>query len=113
MLKRQIGRFLENKLPFVENLASVIIGRKYPIFLDYKVDPIPRYGYGNSPHNKLYEIIDNNRDIYFNYLTQFLQYKEYFTKIPLAAKNPLDPQWISSYLPGLDGVAFRIFDKVC
>ena len=26
----------------------------YPIFLDYPVRPVPRYGYGKPPHPELY-----------------------------------------------------------
>jgi len=61
----------------------------YPIFLDYPVKPIPRYGYGKPPHSKLYEIINKNRIEYKNKLERLLRFREYFWRIPV--REPSTP----------------------
>ena len=82
----------------------------YPIFLDYPVKPIPRYGYGKPPHSKLYEIINKNRIEYKNKLERLLRFKEYFSRIPVRAPStPQEPYWMNRWIPGLDTVALYSF----
>lgn len=45
------------------------------LFLEYKVNFKPRYGFGKAPHHDLYKIIDNNRNNYKELLNKALKYK--------------------------------------
>ena len=46
------------------------------LFLEYNVDFKPRYGHGQPPHHKLYEIIDAHRETYADTLRLMLQYRD-------------------------------------
>jgi glycosyltransferase involved in cell wall biosynthesis/ubiquinone/menaquinone biosynthesis C-methylase UbiE len=81
----------------------------YPIFLDYPIDPIPRYGYGKPVHSKLYEIIDMNRRTYRDTLKSFLNFKDYFLGISREKSRSREPYWINEWMPGLDAVAIYSF----
>lgn len=77
------------------------------IHLDYKVNPIPRYGWGKPPHDLLYKITDEHRNNYLELLTGFLKYKDIFTEIKTADKETDEnkPAWNNGHLPGLDIIA--------
>lgn len=89
MLK-QIYRFLN---PKIQNL-----------FLDYKVDFKPRYGYGQPAHQGLLNIINANRDSYKELLVKALKYKDEIHSIQDSSKesDPIKPKWNNDFLPGLD-----------
>ncbi len=97
------------KVPFLWDLVHFFRGTRKPIFIDYKPDPVPRYGYGKAPHTGLYAIINKNRHQYKNLLSQFLQYKQEYIKIPLYANHADAPYWIYGFLSGLDSVALYNF----
>jgi hypothetical protein len=87
---KQIYRFLNPKF---QNL-----------FLDYKVDFKPRYGFGKPAHQDLYTIIDANRDNYRNLINKALSLKEPIWTIKDSSKenDPIKPTWNNGFLPGLD-----------
>jgi len=91
--------------------ANYLILKGYhPIFLDYPVNPIPRYGYEKPPHSKLYEIIDRNRMRYKNNLERFLEFEEYFWRIHLGKPITIqEPYWMNKWITGLDAVALYSF----
>lgn len=74
------------------------------IHLDYKVNPIPRYGFGKPPHKKLYEVIDENRKIYEQYMVDFVQLSNKIQTIKNSKdeKDENKPAWNNGFLPGLD-----------
>jgi hypothetical protein len=74
------------------------------LFLDYKVDLKPRYGFGKPAHGELYKIIDANRESYKQFLLKALSLKEFIWMIK-DAKTEIDstkPTWNNGFLPGLD-----------
>lgn len=87
---KQIYRFLN---PSFQNL-----------FLEYKVNFKPRYGYGKPPHQILYDIINKNREEYKKWLNEALKYKHKIWEIQDLKKetDPHKPVWNNGYLPGLD-----------
>ncbi len=87
---KQIYRFLNPKF---QNL-----------FLDYKVDLVPRYGFGKPAHPDLLKIIESNRDIYKNLLEKSLHHKEkiWLIKDSKIETSPINPTWNNGFLPGLD-----------
>ncbi len=72
------------------------------VFLDYKVEPAPRYGHGKPPHALLYKIINANRNGYADILKKMLTFKDVFIKIPLKTSDAHEPIWQNDFLPGLD-----------
>lgn len=80
------------------------------VSLDYPFESTPRWGYGNPPHSKLFEIIDRSTPEYKNTLETFLTFKQSLIKIPL--NSPADagePQWNNDWFEGLDAVALYSF----
>jgi hypothetical protein len=91
--------------------ALTLLRKAYPIFLDYPLRSVPRYGYGKPPHQKLYAAIDRNRHIYKDYLCTFLNYKQYFLQIEKYEDRarPAEPFWENTWLPALDAAALYCF----
>ncbi len=78
----------------------------YPIFLDYAVHPLPRYGYGKPPHPELYAMFAVERDRYRERLRGFLCFQEQLLRIPLRQPGEsTEPSWINKWLEGLDTLA--------
>lgn len=74
------------------------------VFLEYKVNPLPRYGHGRPAHPLLYNIINQNRNLYQNNLESFLKYKQNICSIKdiTDEKDENNPVWNNGFLPGLD-----------
>ena len=81
-----------------------------PIFLDYPVEPVPRYGYGRPPHPELYAMFARDRESYRQLLHGFLDFTAHLLAIPLRqAKTSPQPSWIHHWLDGLDTLALYGF----
>ncbi len=74
------------------------------LFLEYKVDFKPRYGFGKPPHKELYQIINANRENYKNLIEKALLLKENIWSIKKAKdeNNSKNVAWNNGFLPGLD-----------
>ncbi len=74
------------------------------LFLEYKVDLKPRYGYGVPAHKDLYKIIDANREEYKRHINNSLKLKESIWAIKDSSRetDSLKPVWNNGFLPGLD-----------
>jgi len=110
MVKRILLKYLR-KHPLLNGFILTFLNKAYPVFLDYPVQSQPRYGYGKPPHPKLHEIINRDREVYRDYLSRFLEYKDYFTQISKVETDSrsTEPAWINDFLPGLDSVAIYGF----
>jgi hypothetical protein len=96
-------------LSILLNLKRVAKGYQ-PIFLDYRAEPIPRYGYGKPPHPELAQILGRNEDQYRNLLAQFLGLSDDLLRIPLRQqKSSPEPCWINEWQEGLDTFALYGF----
>ena len=81
-----------------------------PIFLDYSVQAIPRFGYGKPAHPELTHILATNDHEYVNCLLQFLSLSDYLLRIPLReAEASSEPCWLHDWLAGLDTFALYGF----
>ena len=72
-MKKNVMRKLADGHGFLSillNLRRVANGYQ-PIFLDYKIEALPRYGYGKPPHPELARILAANEDGYHQLLSQF------------------------------------------
>lgn len=74
------------------------------VHFEYKVNVKPRYGYGNPPHSLLYDLINQNRNIYKENLISFLNDSGQIQSIKniKSEKNEDNPAWNNGFLPGLD-----------
>ncbi len=107
ILKTCVINFLR-KHPNLSRDALLTDG--YPAINDYQVISRPRYGHGQPPHARLYEIITRNREQYQQNLESFLQFKDDFRKIPLQdAESSLTPFWLNTWLPSLDAITLYSF----
>jgi len=73
------------------------------LVIKYEMDSKPRYGYGKPPHRKLYEILDNQRDVFKSYLGKFLSCYDLFEQIE--TETPQDdprPGWHNIWISGFD-----------
>jgi hypothetical protein len=90
-----------------------------PIYPEYPVNPLPRYGFGKPPHQLLYSILDKNREQYAATIKKFASYGEGLSKISIEKpSNPTEPYWNNGFVEGLDPVSLYCFpcifkSKVC
>jgi Methyltransferase domain len=77
--------------------------------LDYQFSPSPRYGHGKDPHPVLYQIIENKRNQFEQYLTSFASFQDDFRQIPLeeSVEAPEKPYWGNGFFPGLDAISLH------
>lgn len=83
------------------------------IFLNYPVNPEPRYGYGRPPHPELYRIIAENEAKYEDVLGRLLEYTQDYLCIPRTAPadDPTAPAWINRGIGAFD--ALQIYGFLC
>jgi hypothetical protein len=102
------------KYPSLGRLIKNIAHKAFPetvALLDYPINLRQRWSQ-DHPHQTLYDIINENRDVYTYNLKSFLQLSEYLTLIPerqLDGADSIEPYWINQWLPALDGVALYGF----
>ena len=91
-------------MSIVKQLYRFLNPKFQNLFLDYKVDFKPRYGYGKPPHAELYSLINTERNQYKTLLSKALDYKKFIWEIQnhTTEKDPTKPTWNNGFLPGLD-----------
>ncbi len=96
------------KYPGLRNWILYARGKAYPIFLDYPVSPIPRYGYEKPPHRLLADIIGRGRARYESELASLAKYRDHFACIRAEETSPGgdgEPAWINATIPPLDSMS--------
>jgi len=84
-----------------------------PIFVDYPVRPVPRYGHGKSAHPELLHILGRNRSQYQQTLTTFLPFKKHLARLPVhKPEDPRLPFWLNRFFQGLDPVSLYAFGAI-
>ena len=88
----------------LKSIYKFISSRYQNLFLEYGVDFKPRYGHGLPPHKELYAIVNEGREEYKAFLESTLKFVEAFHSIKKMSedKNPSNPVWNNTFLPGLD-----------
>jgi Methyltransferase domain len=114
-LKSILKRYLQKAFP---SLAAAYEGYKrirsgsFPIYLDYPINALPRYGWGKASHRMLYEAISANRAQYGSYIQALRSFKDGLANIPSTEEDPLSPYWSNRYMRGLDAAALYAFPKL-
>jgi len=81
-----------------------------PIFLDYKVEAVPRFGYGKPAHPELTAILARNDAQYATLISQFRSFSDSLLRISLREpKESPEPSWLHDWLDGLDTFALYGF----
>lgn len=93
-----------SRLKIIKQTYRFLNPRFQNLFLEYKVDLKPRYGYGKPAQQDLLKIIEANRSIYKGFLNKALTYIEKIGSIKDSSqeRDPLKPAWNNGFLPGLD-----------
>jgi len=83
----------------VKSLYKFLSPKYQSLFLEYKVDLKPRYGFGKPPNEFLDRIIEENREPYATLLETFLESKEVFHGIKTSDQetNDFEPRWNNGY----------------
>lgn len=85
----------------------------HPIYLDYPVNPVPRYGYGKPVHKKLYEKLKKNSSQYEETIKKFSFYSDKLSRISINETIPsAEPFWKNRYIEGLDPVTLYCFPSL-
>jgi len=79
-----------------------VLKRQQLVFVDYPVTPTARYGYGEPPHPKLYDLMSKDRDGCQATLEKFWEFKDALLKIPTHSTAPLEPAWVNGWLSPFD-----------
>lgn len=107
-MRSQWLRRLAERHAFISVLYNLPrLARSYqPIYLDYPVRPVPRYGYGRPPHPEISRILAEGDSRYAALLTEISTLSPWLLKIPLSdAGDECSPCWIHPWLGGLDTFA--------
>jgi hypothetical protein len=75
--------------------------------LDYPIRQRQRWNQ-ERPHEQLYKMFDQQRDVYAANLREFTRFAQYYAEI--SEQQPADPKsvepfWINQWIPSLDGIA--------
>ena len=85
---------------------------RHAIYLDYPVDPRPRYGWGRPRHEGLEALLAARRDAYREVLRSLESVGAGLGRVPLVASNGRDPSWDNAYMAGLDAATLYCFPKL-
>jgi hypothetical protein len=85
--------------------ASNPLGFSHTIFVDYPVEPRPRFGPG-KPHPRLHRLLEGGIAEYRRWLARIVAHREDLVRIPVAPTgDETEPCWQNGWLPALDGMA--------
>jgi hypothetical protein len=77
----------------------------YPLYLDYPINPVPRYGYGTPSHELLFRRLAENAPAYEATTSSFGAYRDQLRAIPAESAGPAEPYWNNHWLLGMDMVS--------
>jgi len=92
-------------MELIKSIYRFLSPRFQNVFLDYRVNAVPRYGYGKPPHEGLLKIIENERSGYKGILEGMMVHMDNFQKIKKMNTGGVEPVFNNGYLPGLDMLA--------
>jgi predicted O-methyltransferase YrrM len=92
--------------PTLHGLVHAALGLRRPIFVDYRVRPVARYGYGRPELLEIRAMLEANRSHFAERLKRFGELFDQLATIPLrGAKDGTTPCWDNGWLPALDALA--------
>jgi hypothetical protein len=112
MLKSVLNRALR---PFRLELTKISTNPlDSPIYLDYPVNPHPRWGYGAPLHPQITAMLNKSRARYIETVDMLARHQSALYGIPLGPDrpdrvSPATPTWKNRFIEGLDAVALSCF----
>jgi hypothetical protein len=104
---------LKRAFPFaaaVRELRLRMRAGQKPIYLDYAVNPQPRYGWGKPAHQRLLELIASRKDSYFKLIERLSIFETKLAAISVEAPaDPAAPFWNNGFVMGLDAATLYAF----
>lgn len=91
----------------IKKIYKFLSPKHQTLFSDYTVNFKPRYGHGLPPHKELYDIVNDNRPFYKEFIEKAVGFKDVFHGIKTQSDQTDSnlPSWNNDFLPGLDIVA--------
>lgn len=86
----------------LKKLYKFLHPRWQKVFLEYPVNPKPRYGHGNATHKQLTICIDKNKEAYSALIEELNLHLETYKSIPQKIKDSIELHWDNGYFPMLD-----------
>ena len=100
-------------LPAAIKAQKKIWRGRFPIYLDFFVNPSPRYGWGKPSHQLLYDLINANRGQYGSHLQAIGSVKDGLRNIAVAEpEDPASPYWSNNFMMGLDAASLYAFPNI-
>ncbi|MGE0159733.1 MAG: class I SAM-dependent methyltransferase [Gemmatimonadales bacterium] len=84
---------------------------RQPLYVDYPVEPLPRYGWGSPRHAALDALLGARRDRYREILRGLEGASEHLQGIPLTGTDR-EPSWLNRYIGGLDAATLYCAPKL-
>lgn len=97
-------RWLERH-PTLHGIVLSAFGLRRPIFVDHRVNPVARFGYGRPEHPEILAMVEKNRASYAERLTGFVELDQLATIPVHGNKGDRTPYWDNGWLPALDAIA--------
>ncbi len=92
-----------------------LVRRGYqPVYLDYPVRPLPRWGWGKPGHTALARVVEGARESCADLLARMEPLTRGLREIPVAApaRPSPAPHWDNGYIGSLDAVTLSTFPKL-
>jgi len=83
--------------------------RPFPIYLNGRLSPRARYGWGEPPHAELYAMFNARRDSYAALLRRTCRVGAGLRTIAATGARPGAPQWNNRFVQGLDAMSLYGF----
>ncbi len=117
MNRAAVRKFFISLIKKRPRLAGILRYISYDLFpettilLSYPIKPKPRWTL-KSPHKRLFDIINKDRNTYQEHLKSFLDLTDYLVQIPEKEADDsslVKPFWLNGWISGLDGIALYSF----
>ena len=92
-----------------QELRWVLSSGGQAIFLEYPVQPRPRWGYGAPPHPRLNRLMETGRERYAHLLAQLPAFAAGLGRIPLTGGTAGEPAWENDFCRGLNAASLYAF----
>jgi hypothetical protein len=84
----------------------------HEVFIDYPLRPIPRFGHGKPAHPRLLDLLNRNRSVYEQTLSDIVPFAPDLQRIPVRAPgDSRTPYWMNRFLQGVDPAS--LYALVC
>jgi len=91
---------------------GVVNQGRQPIYLDYPVQPRPRWGWGRPPHAGLHALLAEGRERYASLIAELEPFAPGLQRISFSTTDEREPRWDNAYMAGLDAATLYAFPKL-